>query len=57
MQRGIPRAAVVAFIFALAFPIASRADEPKAGDKIDQSSWKQVEGLLPPEILKHYREG
>ncbi|HZR79668.1 MAG TPA: DUF1329 domain-containing protein [Candidatus Binatia bacterium] len=57
MQRGIQRAAAVAFVFALAFPIASRADEPKAGEKIDQSTWKQVDGLLPPEILKHYREG
>jgi len=29
----------------------------KPGMVIDQSNWKLAEGLLPPEILKHYGEG
>src|SRR5262245_58496863 len=29
----------------------------KTGDMVDKDSWKKADGLLPPEILKHYREG
>ena len=27
------------------------------GDMVDQKSWQKAEGLLPPEILKHYKDG
>jgi hypothetical protein len=30
-------------------------DDLKAGDILDQGNWKKAEGLLPPEILKHYQ--
>src|SRR4029450_4182384 len=32
-------------------------DGLKPGDVLDQTNWKKAEGLLPPEILKHYRNG
>ena len=41
----------------------ARAAEPasanglKPGDVLDQSNWKKAEGLLPPEILRHYQTG
>src|SRR5262249_41726396 len=28
-----------------------------AGDVLNQTNWKKGEGLLPPEILKHYQNG
>lgn len=34
-----------------------RADELKAGEVLDKTTWKKAEGLLPPEILKHYEMG
>jgi hypothetical protein len=39
------------------------ADEPaaagdlKPGDILNETNWQRAEGLLPPEILKHYRTG
>jgi hypothetical protein len=33
------------------------AEELKAGMVLNQQTWQLAEGLLPPEILKHYREG
>src|SRR4029077_18153874 len=33
------------------------ADEPMPGEILDKSTWQKAEGLMPPEILKHYREG
>src|SRR5262249_54101098 len=33
------------------------ADEFKTGEMIDQNNWQKAEKLLPPEILKHYKEG
>jgi len=30
-------------------------DGPKPGEVLDQSTWQKAEGLLPPEILKHYK--
>lgn len=27
------------------------------GDMLDESNWQKAEGLLPPEILKHYQNG
>ena len=41
----------------------ARADEPasadglKPGDVLNQSNWQKAQGLLPPEILKHYQTG
>ncbi|MFI5398276.1 MAG: outer membrane lipoprotein-sorting protein [Candidatus Binatia bacterium] len=33
------------------------ADALKPGDVLDQSNWQKAQGLLPPEILKHYQTG
>jgi len=33
------------------------ADGLKPGDVLNQSNWQKAEGLLPPEILKHYQTG
>ncbi len=33
------------------------ADDLKPGMVLNQQTWQLAEGLLPPEILKHYREG
>jgi hypothetical protein len=38
-------------------PPPSGSDGLKAGDMLDQSNWQKAEGLLPPEILDHYRKG
>jgi hypothetical protein len=29
----------------------------KPGDVLNQSNWQKAEGLLPPEVLKHYQNG
>lgn len=29
----------------------------KGGDVLDASNWQKAEGLLPPEVLKHYQNG
>mgnify|MGYP006887598284 CR=1 FL=1 len=29
----------------------------KTGDMIDRQSWQKADGLLPPEILRHYKAG
>ncbi len=36
---------------------AATAATLKPGDVLNQSNWQLAQGLLPPEILKHYREG
>ena len=33
------------------------AADLKSGDMIDKDSWQKAEGILPPEILRHYKEG
>jgi len=33
------------------------ADDLKPGDVLNQTNWQKAEGLLPPEILKHYEKG
>lgn len=33
------------------------ADGLKPGDVLNQSNWQKAQGLLPPEILKHYQTG
>src|SRR5262245_62548703 len=32
-------------------------DGLRPGDVLNQTNWKKAEGLLPPEILKHYQNG
>ena len=29
----------------------------KTGEMIDKNSWQKADGLLPPEVLRHYKEG
>jgi len=29
----------------------------KTGDMVDKDSWQKADGLLPPEILRHYKDG
>src|SRR6476661_4578805 len=55
----MPSASVVWTIAALlGLGAVSLAGEgPKPGETLDQTSWQKAEGLLPPEILRHYREG
>ncbi len=36
---------------------SSRAGDLQTGDMIDKDSWQKAEGLLPPEILRHYKDG
>ena len=36
---------------------ADQGDALKPGMVLDQSNWQLAEGLLPPEILNHYKEG
>src|SRR5262249_6197680 len=56
-MRKSARSFLVAATFA-ALALGSLAGaEPKPGDTLDKSSWQSAEGLLPEEILKHYREG
>jgi len=33
------------------------AGGPQPGDVLNQTNWQKAEGLLPPEILKHYQSG
>lgn len=47
--------AIVSVLVATAAIASDRTLQP--GDVLDQSTWRQAEGLLPPEILKHYEEG
>lgn len=53
--------AVFALVSAMVGPVAAEnaasADGLKPGDVLDQSNWQKAEGLLPPEILKHYEKG
>jgi hypothetical protein len=40
-----------------AAPAPRAGDGLRPGDVLDQRTWEQAEGLLPPEILAHYRTG
>lgn len=44
---------------AIVFGTGARAGEDglKPGDVLGKDNWQRAESLLPPEILKHYREG
>src|SRR5712692_9777960 len=49
------------FALSLVRPLSTQnstgAGDLKAGDILNQTNWKKAEGLLPPEILKHYQNG
>jgi hypothetical protein len=36
---------------------AGIAADLKTGDMIDKNSWQKADGLLPPEVLQHYKNG
>lgn len=61
MGRQIRTVLSVALLCMLVVPV--RADDSaandglKPGDVLNQSNWQKAEGLLPPEILKHYKAG
>ncbi len=48
-------AAMTALVVTAPRPVT--ADDFKTGEMIDQSNWQKADGLLPPEILRHYKEG
>src|SRR5262245_62380935 len=50
------RSVLVAVAMTTLAVVAARADV-KPGETLDKSNWQKAEGLLPEEILKHYREG
>ena len=39
------------------FAAPANADGLKPGDVLDKSTAAQAEGMMPPEILQHYKEG
>src|SRR2546425_540843 len=49
--------AAVVFVAALAIATAGGAEGPKPGETLDQTTWQEAESFLPPEILRHYRDG
>src|SRR2546426_5714077 len=49
--------AAVVLVAALAIAPARGAEGPKPGETLDQTTWQEAESLLPPEILRHYRDG
>jgi len=52
-----------ALALSLVMAAAATAQEPaaagdlKAGEVLNQTNWQKAQGLLPPEILKHYESG
>jgi Protein of unknown function (DUF1329) len=57
MQTGIGFSLGLTAILGIVVSGAVLADEIKPGETLDRGTWQKAEGLLPPEILKHYREG
>jgi Protein of unknown function (DUF1329) len=61
----MPRAARIFLMLGIITALASAAPATaaasdaalKPGDVLNQSNWQKAEGLLPPEILKHYKTG
>jgi hypothetical protein len=55
----LPRFAAAVLAGALLYgPVApAEAEELKPGETLDTSTWQKAEGLLPPEILEHYKKG
>jgi len=55
VRRGLAAVMIVAAVSSVAR--AADSDALKPGMVLDQSNWQLADGLLPPEILKHYQEG
>ncbi len=55
VRRGLATLMVVAWASSAA--LAADSDALKPGMVLDQSNWQLAEGLLPPEILAHYKDG
>ncbi len=54
------RVILASFYFVLVFASTSRLQEGaglRSGDTLDQNNWQKAEGLLPPGILDHYKNG
>jgi len=49
--------AVVIAAYAATAGAAASGEDLKPGTTLDQSNWQLAEGLLPPEILNHYKDG
>ena len=56
LMRGVLALALVGLTTAPFAPPAT-ADGLKPGDKLDKSTASQAEGMMPPEILQHYKDG
>ncbi len=56
IRRTLATAAAVGLGF-VAIVTSAHAEGPEPGVVLNKQTWKLAEGLLPPEILKHYREG
>jgi len=50
-------AALAACFIAAWAGASAAADDLKPGEILDATNWQKAEGLLPPEILKHYQNG
>jgi len=48
---------VAGLALVLVVGLASRAPALGPGDRLDAETWRQAEGLLPPEVLRHYETG
>jgi hypothetical protein len=48
---------VLGVLLLVAAAPAITAGDFKTGEMVDTTSWEKAEGLLPPEILRHYKEG
>src|SRR5262249_12064764 len=57
-MRDLVRVALLLTLSASVFSSApGMAEDFKTGEMIDKSNWQKAEKLLPPEILRHYKEG
>jgi hypothetical protein len=55
--RAFPIVIATAAAYSLCSADRAAADVLKSGDVLDTTTWQKAEGLLPPEILKHYENG
>lgn len=57
MKRTLLSVALACLLVGTAWADGSADAGLKPGDVLDQSNWQKAQGLLPPEILKHYQNG
>ena len=57
MRNGLGGLLIVAMLLAGCVGGASAAEGLKAGEVLGRDTWQKAEGLLPPEILRHYKDG